>query len=134
MLFRSGIESGINSAKSEAAAGDAALDAKITTAQNAADTAQVTAETHKNYVFGKYTGTGANQYIQLGFKPSAVLISKIYISSLTDVACGSCNFFLPEGSSGIITFGENGFTLIKPFTTYPRYNDKGDTYFYVALR
>ena len=67
----SSMESGMTRTAAQAAEASNKADTAVQTANSARQDVQ----TWKNYVVGSYTGTGAVQHIDLGFRPSFVIIS-----------------------------------------------------------
>ena len=89
---------------------------------------------NKPYVVGSYTGTGNTQTIEVGFRPSAVLVGKHYSSADASEAGGMCALIGGGGVSGILLFKDNGFTVYDNTSTrYPSVNWKHDGYWYVAF-
>ena len=97
-------------------------------------TAQDTAEALP-YVTGSYTGNGSTQTINLGFKPSFVIIT----AQSADVigATALLGYTAVSGGSQIsrvLSFGETGFTVTRVTQIFPATNDSGTLYSYIAFR
>ena len=134
-----GIDQGLQGAKAAADTAESKADA----AQAAAETAQSSADAladaytpdNKPYVVGSYSGTGNTQTIEVGFRPSAVLVGKHYSSADASEAGGMCALIGGGGVSGILLFKDNGFTVYDNTTIlYPSVNWKYGGYWYVAFR
>ena len=118
-------------------------------AQNAANAAQSTANTARAeaavlpYKVGSYKGNGSTQTIELGFRPSFVIISGSFSgTSSTSSALYNYNLFT-AGSlcTEMIRFTNTGFTVIWATSTasstgmmYPQLNASNHSYNYIAFR
>ena len=116
------------------------LDGGIAAAKAAADTAKTTADNaycpeNKPYVFGSYKGTGSQQSITLGFKPSALIIMRNYGSNNPEDAEGAWAFVTPSSTCVTIQFLEDGFRLLSLNSgQYPAVNWGNYYYNYIAFR
>ena len=111
------------------------IDAAIQAARDAADAAQSTALSHKNYVSGTYGGTGTQQKITLGFRPSAVLITKFFGTNGYEHGTDS-PLFLDGKTYSAITFEDDGFSLERQDSDhqpYPNVNINVNSYSYIAF-
>ena len=122
-------------------AADAASAAQA--AQSAADAAQATADaaycpTYKPYVVGSYVGTAADMTIDLGFKPSFVIVSGQ--DSSTDPGAGFSRVALAGAATlqGYVRFTSTGFVIHHHTntntTTYPQLTQQNKSYVYIAFR
>ena len=129
-----GIEAGLGSNAQAAAAAQTTAE----TADSKADAAQATADNaygpeNKPYVLGTYMGTGSRQTIDIGFKPSAILISgNLYDSDSEEVGRHIC-FARQNASQWNGNFINTGIDLYNT-NSYPKTNAKGRTYHYIAFR
>ena len=137
------IESGLTSNAQAAAAAKTAAetaDSKADAAQATADAAQNTADNafcpeNMPYVFGNYIGTGSQQSITLGFKPSALIIMRNYGSNNPEDAEGAWAFVTPSSTCVTIQFLEDGFRLLSLNSgQYPAVNWGNYYYNYIAFR
>ena len=124
------IENGLSDGQTR----DSALSGRIDAAQSAADAAQQTALSYKHYAAGTYIGAGANKKIALGFPPSAVLISTNYVSNTQETMGGHICFLTRESNQKLLTFEDDGFTLLHPAQYYPDVNTQGSRFVYIAFR
>ena len=150
------IDGGIKAAQDTADGGAAAAEAAQTTADRAedkAEAAQTAADAagdaaaglaaiayttgNKPFVTGSYTGNGSSDYrtINLGFRPSAVLIS----SSTPGAGGGDTVFFSSGGVLGRnneFAFAANGFKVKDGIYTSSNYwlNTTDLVYDYIAFR
>ena len=127
-----------------------ALDQGIKTAQDTADTAESKADAaqttansvadaytpdNKPYVIGTYKGNSAVTKITLGFQPSALIIARNYSSSDAEDSYGTCTIIANGGTSGVVLFNNDGFTLFPNNPNiYPSVNRNNHYYYYIALR
>ena len=106
------------------------------TAQTTADIALSTAQTalaHKNYASGTYTGTGYYQTIEVGFKPSAVIICCLISGGGELPDSTTCFIFVRDG--GNVDFLDNGFRVFNlTANERPTVNVLRYTYSYIAFR
>ena len=101
------------------------------TAQNTADTALDT----KPYITGSYTGKMPEQKITLGFRPSALIIGRMYDPSLeASDSIAECALFLDGVSGSTVRFDYDGFSVQAYSTAYPAVNWAGKTFRYIAFR
>ena len=113
-------------------------DSKADAAQATASAAQATADNaycpeNKPYVLGTYMGTGSRQTIDIGFKPSAILISgNLYDSDSEEVGRHIC-FARQNASQWNGNFINTGIELYNT-NSYPKTNANGRTYHYIAFR
>ena len=117
------IESGIDGAKAQAAQSDAALDQKIAAAQASADT--------PCFVIGTYSGNFQKQKFTVGFRPSAVIICRMYGSSTGNY--DMCAVFVGDGIDGTLRIDDDGFTVLA-VNQYPGIHWSGGKYCYLAFR
>ena len=133
------IESGLDS--NAAAANEAKADAA--SAKIVANTAKTTADTAlaaKPYVVGSYTGTGAEMTINLGFRPSFVIVSGLRETMATNSTTDFDRYF-GMSAGNIMThrlaFTDKGFVVFPSNLLnyyYPDYTDKGRRYDYIAFK
>ena len=141
----SNIENGLNSNKSAAEAGDAELQRQVNAANAKAEAAQSAAggaysPAFKPYAVGSYVGNGQERRVELGFRPSFVIVSGIMESP------GATNFNTFYVYGGItsgeshkhrLIFTETGFIAVKDDPagyTYPNFTLSGRRYDYIAFR
>ena len=136
--MNSSIESGLTRTEGKA-------DTAISTANEAkqtADAAQQVASIASTkadvlpYVVGYYTGTGSDMTIELGFRPSFVIISGANTTySVGSTELGHYNLISGGNSlSRCITFTDTGFTVNKlEDTEFPKMLS-GKRYDYIAFR
>ena len=136
-----GIEAGLGSNAQAAAAAQTTAetaDSKADATQATASAAQSTADnaycpSNKPYVLGTYMGTGSRQTIDIGFKPSAILISgNLYDSDSEEVGRHIC-FARQNASQWNGNFINTGIELYNT-NSYPKTNANGRTYHYIAFR
>ena len=137
------LDGGIAAAKAAAdtakTTADAAQDA-ADAAQSSADAAQAAADNafcpeNMPYVFGNYIGTGSQQSITLGFKPTALIIMRNYGSNTPEDAEGAWAFVTPSRTCVTIQFLEDGFRLLSLNSgKYPAVNWGNYNYNYIAFR
>ena len=88
---------------------------------------------NKPYVMGTYTGNGYRKTIEIGFKPSAVLISgNLYDSASEDAGKHIC-FVLENTTYWNGSFTSTGIELLNT-DSYPKTNEDGRKYLYIAFR
>ena len=117
------------------------IDAGIKDAKDAAGDAKQTALTHRNYSVGTYTGTTSTIKIQLGYRPSAVVITRKCLglsNNTTEESAGSTTLFI-EGAvyPGTFAFEDDGFSVPTQdysFEANPKVNRYGRQYGYIAFR
>ena len=138
----SNIETGIDTARTEAADAQAeAASAKVVanTAKNTADAALA----QKAYVTGTYTGTGAEKSINLGFRPSFVIISGMHsVLGASNVSNYVQHFAMTGGNilTDRVRFTNTGFIVYPAAESsdsfYQRYPDlaASRTYDYIAFK
>ena len=87
------------------------------------------------YAVGSYTGNGATQTIELGFRPRFVVITGQEIGSSTSTALvGYIAFSGGPQISSVLTFEENGFTVTITAQICPMINNNGRIFSYLAFR
>ena len=122
------------------AVGQQAVEVGLGVAEIGADAAQAAADNaycpeNKPYVFGSYKGTGSQQSITLGFKPSALIIMRNYGSNNPEDAEGAWAFVTPSSTCVTIQFLEDGFRLLSLNSgKYPAVNWGNCNYNYIAFR
>ena len=139
------IETGLNGVKSAAEAGDAELQRQVNAANAKAEAAQSAAggaysPTFKPYAVGSYVGNGQERTIELGFRPSFVIISGI----MENQGATSFNDFyvysaITSGASikRRLVFTDTGFIAVKNDPagySYPDLTLNGRRYDYIAFR
>ena len=104
------------------------------TAESKADAAQAAAEA-KPYVIGSYSGNGSGKTINLGFKPSAVLISgDRYTDDETEAALSYSVLATDDGPGLVCELTNTGFSVNRLGSYMPFLNDDGRNYRYIAFR
>jgi len=120
-------------------------------AQSTANSAKIIAYAsyspeNKPYVVGSYTGTSANQTIELGFMPSFLIVSGMQTSSNANDTSPFDRYFAIVGSTGSIVgqqlqlriqLTHEGFSVFKAGnggTALPLLNEPDRTYYYIAFR
>ena len=112
------------------------IDGGLAAAQTTADTAYC--PTNKPYAVGSYTGNRGTKTVNLGFRPSFLII------------CGDKSSSTPSGHSsslgdsfgiitanhnyGLVTLTDTGFQVTHDNNLYPQLNDTVDVYVYIAFR
>ena len=139
------IDGGIKAAQNTADGGAAAAENAQATADRAegkADAARTVADTitskaytpeNKPFVIGSYTGNGETQTINLGFRPTALIVG--YGGIITS----NYNVFLTNGTvqpyEGELTLTDSGFTVTAASDGRTiQLNASGYVYDYIALR
>ena len=118
----------------------ASLETGVAGAQSTADTAlgkanAAYAPDQKPYVVGSYTGTGQTMTIELGFRPSFLIISGAVENYPATVETHAASGIQTAGNvlKRAVTFTDSGFTINKyPSTEYPRLLDC-KVYDYIAF-
>ncbi len=116
---------------------------KADAAQATADAAQGKADAaycpdNKPYALGRYRGLLVEQTIDVGFKPSAVLIGECNTSG--SIFTGAVDLSLHFANSGytvqkFLNFTDNGFSLENQSgQDIPHVNFSGENYLYIAFR
>ena len=98
--------------------------------------AQAYTPDNKPYVVGTYVGTGRTMSIELGFRPSFLIISGAVENYPATVETHAASGIQTAGNvlKRAVTFTDTGFTINKyPSTEYPRLLDS-KTYDYIAFR
>jgi len=130
------IEAGIDTARGEAAEAQAvANSAKV--AANAAQQSAGNAysPSNKPYVTGTFTGNGGTQEINLGFRPSFVIIGADQIATSDVVAAGRVALSAGGVNTRRISLTSNGFRVhFSETTPLPRINYNNGTFDYIAFR
>lgn len=122
-------------------AASAAHDAAIQTAQATANAARTTANAayspnQKPYVTGSYVGTGADLSINIGFRPSFLIIDgtpSLAVQTNLQLLCGYFVATAGKIMSQCVTFTNTGFT-VHVVTGYPDLTHKSLTFDYIAFR
>ena len=131
------IDQGIKSAQDTASTAESKADA----AQAAADAVQDAYKPdNKPYVTGTYTGTGAEQTITLGFRPSFLIISAMGQNKQSNSTVEWDRHYGITGGSALsrrLEFTDTGFiahgqTYEHDF--YPDFTAEGRVYDYIAFR
>ena len=87
------------------------------------------------YTVGNYTGNGESQTIELGFRPRFLIITAQSSGNIGATAfLGYIAFSAGTQASGVLSFGETGFTVTRMVQVYPATNDSGKSYSYIAFR
>lgn len=96
------------------------------------------------FITGTYFGTGGSRSINLGFKPSVVMVVAngfplIYPNHASQLNYAYAGLGLPGGQSLGIELTQSGFKVRTSTTeavrsVYPMLNEAGTTYFYMAFR
>ena len=121
------IDTAVATAKTE-------LSGQIQTAQQTANTARAEAAVLP-YVTGVYTGAGGSQTIEVGFRPSLVLISEYFHTTDATQAAGLCSLHGYNDNSHGILITDKGFaTQLEIKRQYPATNLTDKRYFYIAFR
>jgi hypothetical protein len=118
-------------ALSEVNANFTALDAAVAKAQEAADEAAVLP-----YVVGSYPGNGGTQTLNLGFRPSFIIISGMNATTSSGSPTLFTNFFLATGGTvltSLVEFTDTGVTLYGS-GNMPNPNAQYRSYDYIAFR
>ncbi len=119
------------------------IDAGITAAREVADSAQALADAayspnNKPYVAGTYTGNHGTQQIELGFRPSFILISGDEGAASLTTHYQYLGYYLGVISNELtydtVTITDTGFTVVHNSDSYPRLNVHLQKYIYVAFR
>ena len=136
-----GIKAAQNTADGSAAAAENAQ-ATADRAEGKADAARTVADTitskaytpdNKPFVIGTYTGNGDTQTIDLGFRPTALIVGYggIIMTNFNSlITCGSVKPY-----EGALDFTDNGFTVTAAGDGRTiQLNGSGYVYDYIALR
>ena len=130
--MNSSIENGLTKTAAQASAARAdASEAKQTA--NAAAAA-------RPYVVGSYTGSGGTKTIELGFRPSFVVVSGVSSTVVTNDSSELARYFAMTAGNTIptrIQFTDTGFTVYPMDTEhkyYPCLNAGGREYDYIAFK
>jgi TRAP-type uncharacterized transport system substrate-binding protein len=112
------------------------VEGSIENVRGVAEGAAETAVTHKNYAIGTYTGTGQYQTISLGFRPSMLIISEYYaVTDDASEAQGKISVFVDALNGGKLNLQSDGVLLYADESrVYPRVNESGYKYRYIAFR
>ena len=109
-------------------------------AKQTATAAQQSVKTWKNYAVGSYTGSGqgAERTINVGFRPSFLIVAGMRGESVTSGYTSSYDrYFVMTGgntATECIQLTANGFKMPAQRNYYPDLNDQGRTYNYIAFR
>ena len=127
------MEKGIDTARNEARQNEQALSTRIANAQETADTAR--AEVAALYVTGIYEGKYESIFVDVGFRPTAVIIAKHYRAvddpNHMDTVKTEASLFLDGPNTSTIEFRSEGFR-VWPHTDLINVN--GRPFFYIAFR
>ncbi len=135
----SDIDGGILQAQEAADAAQSAAD----NAQNTANTAQASADAAQAeaaklpYVVGSYTGSGGGMTVELGFRPSFLIISGATISYSTDRGNLGAYSIITAGNilPNFVVFTDTGFTINPAASNeYPKLTENIRVYDYIAFR
>ena len=130
------IESGMSANAQAAAAARSAANSAQSTANSAQSTAN-SALSSKPYVVGTYTGTGANLTVNVGFRPSFVIISGLTSASRMDDVYRFGVYGCATTGGGMtgqsVEFTSSGF-VVRAGTPYPHLADSGRSYEYIAFK
>ena len=131
------IESGMTANATAAANAQSTANA----ARSAANTAQSTASTalsSKPYAIGTYTGTGADITINVGFRPSFIIISGLEdfndLSQLSHFGAYACATGGKTTAGAHIQFNSTSFTILYSHNRHPRLTENGRLYEYIAFK
>ena len=129
------MESGMTRTAAQAAEASTKADTAVQTANSARQDVQ----TWKNYVVGSYTGTGAVQHIDLGFRPSFVIISGMQGATVVNSAVWITNYAITGGNAlkFRVEMENTGFTVYQVgYQTYqgPDLAAKGMVFDYIAFK
>ena len=133
------LEGGITTAQEAADAAQSAAD----NAQNTANTAQASADAAQAeaaklpYVVGSYTGSGGGMTVELGFRPSFLIISGSQASYPTGIDYFGAYDIFTGGTilTETVSFTDTGFTLHgRASNEYPQLITAGRLYNYIAFR
>ena len=122
----------------------------LTTAVGRADSAVATANSAKQiadaaaaarpYAVGTYTGSGGTKTIELGFRPSFVVVSGVSSTVVTNDSSELARYFAMTAGNTIptrIQFTDTGFTVYPMDTEhkyYPCLNAGSRTYDFIAFK
>ena len=117
------------------------IDQGIKTAQSTADTAESKADAvadaytpdNKPYVIGTYTGTGSYLEIDLGFKPSALIILGEGNSPSVDTLWRYSCIVFPSHAITTVGITNTGFG-VGDTSSYPKLGENYRKYTYIAFR
>lgn len=128
----SALETGLTNAQAAADSARSAASSAASTAQSAANAAR-----QKPYAVGSYTGTGQDVTINLGFRPSFVIVSGCKESAdqnslqpFSRYGCVAGGNILPN----TFTFTSSGFVVHAGQTRCPRMGESGRVYDYIAFK
>lgn len=114
-------------------ASDGKADAAVATANTAMQTAAAAAILP--YVIGNYVGNGSQTVVELGFRPSAVLIWGYNWVGQTGADSSFWIFTNDQYYKEKVTFTETGFIAKCPDTNpFPSINSQGRGHTYIAFR
>lgn len=122
-------------------AADAKLNLAVQKAQSAADSAQATADSAYKpgqlpYYVGSYQGTGKDMAINIGFRPSFLIIDGTPGTSISNNAYVYCGYAVTTGGDILpqcVTITDTGFT-VHANAGFPCMGEKNQTYNYIAFR
>lgn len=113
---------------------------KIEQVREEAAAAKKTALTYRSYVVGNYVGNGGTQSINVGFRPSFVIVSGQTASSYSTSIDLAGYFSITGGTNqpGRISFTDTGFTVYpatgnREDANYPMMNSLNHNYNYIAF-
>lgn len=119
----------------------ARIEEGVAEAKGTADAANHSADSayspaRKPYAVGTYTGTGAPVTIDLGFRPSFVIVcgASVTIGSYAQYLGGYRLFSAGNTMPSVISFSDKGFTLQPANSNYPTMCKKDQVYDYIAFR
>lgn len=142
-LAMANIETGLSSAGDGAASAAAKAQASADSALAKANAAQASANkayspTNKPFTAGTYSGNGATLSLYLGFRPSFLILTNQSASPSQQVS--QIAVVGPGGNlNTCVTLTSSGAEIVNPpssgtASTYPRMNNAGQTYSYIAFR
>lgn len=91
----------------------------------------------KSYVTGSYSGNNGSQFIELGFRPSFVIISGSKMSYPTGISYFGAYDVFTGGTilTQFISFTNTGFTVTYTADNeYPQLSQSGRLYNYIAFK
>lgn len=138
--MNSSIEAGLTTANTNASAANTKADTAVQTAGTAQQTASAAySPSNKPYVVGSYTGTGIVQHIDLGFRPSFVIISGMQGNTAIN-SPSWINYYAMTGGNSLesrVEIDTTGFTVYPiGYQNYqgPNLDEKNIVYDYIAFK
>ena len=133
------IENGLTRTDAKAASAVSSAARAEQTAASAVDTANAAAAA-RPYAVGTYTGSGGTKTIELGFRPSFVVVSGVSSTVVTNDSSELARYFAMTAGNTIptrIQFTDTGFTVYPMDTEhkyYPCLNAGSRTYDFIAFK